>query len=147
MILVIDTKRGINCYFYSRMSFAFPKREKLKSRKTLERLFAEGRSLTKFPLRMIFLETTSPGQPPVQVAVTVPKRNFKRAVDRNRIKRLLRESYRQNKGLIFNNIEGNFAFLFLYLGKELPTFKQVEQSMLTIFRQFNELLNDEKELK
>lgn len=123
------------------MSHNFPKKEKLKSKKVIERLFQEGRSLTKYPLRLIYLKTPLPV--PVQVVVSVPSRTFKKAVSRNRIKRLMRESYRINKALVFNNTEGNFAFLFLYLGKEIPTFKEIDRPMLALLQQFIARKNDE----
>jgi len=126
------------------MSFKFPKKEKLKSKKLIKRLFNEGQSISKFPLKLIYLETELPDNVKIQAGVTVPKKNFKSAVKRNRIKRLLRESYRLNKYLIFNNIEGNFAFLILYLGKELPQYHEVEENMKFIFQKFIIDIKDEK---
>jgi ribonuclease P protein component len=124
------------------MSQKFPRKEKLKSDKVIGQLFQEGRSLTKFPLRLLYMETPLPA--PVQATVSVPRRSFKKAVERNRIKRLIRESYRRNKAVVFNNTEGNFAFLFLYLGKEIPTFKEVEQPMIGLLQQFIARKNDEE---
>lgn len=116
------------------MSFSFSKKEKLKSRKLIEQLFQEGKSITNFPLKLFYLNTAEDQEAKIKVAVSVPKRNFKKAVDRNRIKRLMRENYRLNKGSLFNNIEGNFAFLILYLGKEMPDNKKIESSLEGIFR-------------
>lgn len=124
------------------MSQHFPRKEKLKSDKVIERLFQEGRSLTKFPLRLLYLQTSL--SVPIQATVSVPRRSFKKAVSRNRIKRLIRESYRKNKDIVFNNTEGNFAFLFLYLGKEIPTFKEVERPMIGLLQQFIARKNDEE---
>lgn len=126
------------------MSFTFPKKEKLKSPKLIEQLFAEGQSITRFPLRLLYLETELPGETQVQAAVTVSRRSFRNAVNRNRIKRLMRESYRHNKALVFNNIEGRFAFLFLYLGKEIPTFKEMERSMQSLLQNFIARKKDEE---
>lgn len=129
------------------MSFRFPKKEKLKSRKLIELLFAEGRAITRFPLRLLYLETELPKDTQVQATVTVSRKAFRNAVARNRVKRLMRESYRLNKALVFNNIEGNFAFLFLYLGKEMPTFKEVERSMQSLLKNFIARKNDEEASK
>ncbi|WP_425235099.1 ribonuclease P protein component [Ulvibacterium sp.] len=125
------------------MSFAFPKKEKLKSRKLFDILFAQGKTITKYPVKLIYLKTELPNDAKIQTAVAVPKRSFKSAVKRNRIKRLLREAYRLNKAIVFNNSEGNFAFLFLYLGKEMPNYKTVEQSIRTILQKFNNTIIDE----
>ncbi|TLF46532.1 ribonuclease P protein component [Maribacter aurantiacus] len=115
---------------------SFGKREKLKSQKRIGQLFTEGKSLSSFPLKLIFLEDAHQ-EVPIKAAVTVPKKNFKSAVHRNKIKRLLRESYRLNKGLVFNNTQGNFAFLFLYLGKEMPAFVDIESKMKSLLEKFN----------
>ncbi len=144
MTAIMAGSGHINCYFCAHMSFRFPKREKLKSKKIIEQVFREGRSITRYPLRLIYLETPLPRDTPIQAGVTVSRRAFKKAVSRNRIKRLMRESYRLNKGLVFNNIEGNFAFLFLYLGKEMPTFKALDKGMQTLLQQFNARKNDEE---
>ncbi len=116
--------------------FAFPKNEKLKSKKLIEQLFAKGSSISKHPVKLIYLKTELPKDVKIQVGVSVAKKRFKSAVKRNRIKRLLRESYRLNKHQIFNNIEGNFAFLFLYIGKEIPNFSELEEAMLAVLEKF-----------
>ena len=118
------------------MSHTFPKKEKLKSRKRFDQLFAEGKSVTSFPLKLIYLETSLPENVKIQAGVTVSKKKFKRAVDRNRIKRLLREAYRLNKHLVFNNSDSSFAFVFLYLGKEIPSFVEVDKAMKDILAKF-----------
>ncbi len=118
--------------------FSYPKSEKLKNKKIIDQLFSEGKSVSKYPLKLIYLQIVASPNTQIQTGVTVPKRNFKSAVKRNRIKRLLREAYRLNKQEVFNNTEGRFAFLFLYLGKEVPTFKQVEKGMKAVLQRFLE---------
>lgn len=119
----------------------FGKKEKLKSKKRIAQLFEEGKVLTVYPLKLIYLKGME--QPSkIQAAVAVPKKNFKSAVARNRIKRLLRESYRLNKAVVFNNTQGEFAFLFLYLGKETPTFQELQHKMKSLLQKFNALAHE-----
>ena len=115
---------------------SFPKKEKLTNKKLFEALFTEGKSLHEFPVKLIYLPSNFSDGARVKVAVVAPKRKFKTAVDRNRIKRLMREAYRLNKPLIFNNIERNFAFIFLYLGKKAPSFDEVEIAMKKLLDAF-----------
>jgi ribonuclease P protein component len=117
------------------MRFRFPKVEKLKHEKQIQELFEKGDSITSFPLKLIYLASDNK-RARFCVGFTVPKRNFKSAVQRNRIKRLLREGYRLNKHLIFNKTEGSYAFIFLYLGKEIPSFQEVEDHIITILNKF-----------
>ena len=114
----------------------FPTKEKLKSKKLFEALFNEGKNLREFPLKLIYLKTDTQDNVPIKVGVVAPKKKFKKAVDRNRVKRLLRESYRLNKPLIFNNIEGTYAFLFLYLGNTMPSFDEVDKAMKQLLDTF-----------
>lgn len=125
-------------YFCTVMLFTFAKKEKLKSKKLIEKLFAEGKSISNYPIKLIYLPSDLPEDIKIQAGVAVPKKNFKSAVKRNRIKRLLRETYRLNKHPIFNNSEGGFAFLFLYLGKEMPDYQKIEKGMKGVLGKFLE---------
>ena len=129
------------------MSSKFPKKEKLKSEILIKRLFEEGKSITSYPLKLIYLPVNSLAEVKIQCGVAVSSRNFKSAVKRNRIKRLLRESYRLNKEKKINNIEGGFAFLFLYLGKEMPRYEDVERHMKVIIKQFLIKISNEDPVK
>ena len=91
----------------------FTRSERLKSRKRIEALFRAGKSFNAFPLK-VFYQWEGDGA--TLIGFGAPKRNFKRAVDRNRIKRLLRESWRLQK----EPLPGLQAFI-IYTGKELPT--------------------------
>jgi len=126
------------------MDFKLPKQERLKSKKLIERVFLEGRSITVFPLRLIFLDTELPEDVPFQIAVVAPKRHFKSAVERNRIKRLIREAYRLNKHHIFNNTKGQFALVILYLGKETPTYSKIEVGIKALLTKFLKQISHEK---
>ena len=117
------------------MSERFPKNEKLKSKKHLDLLFSEGKSVNAFPVKLVFtpLENASTHK----TGVSAPKRKFKKAVDRNRIKRLLREAFRKNKHLI-DNTEQKYALLFIYLGKEPPTYSTVFSTVEKLLHKFVE---------
>ena len=91
--------------------------------------------MTRFPVKLFYLPMEEQ-ETRLKTTVSVPKKNFKKAVARNRIKRLLREAYRHNKDLIFNNIEGNYAFLILYLGKEIPQYGEIDSALKDVFRRF-----------
>ncbi|MDO1512888.1 ribonuclease P protein component [Maribacter confluentis] len=123
------------------MDQTFGKKEKLKSKVLITKLFDEGKGISSFPLKLIYLPVTNHSVS-FKTGVTVSKRNFKSAVDRNRIKRLLREAYRRNKALVFNNTDGNYAFLFLYLGKEMPSFEQLDHKMKLVLNKFKLQINE-----
>ncbi|MEC3906238.1 ribonuclease P protein component [Tamlana sp. 2201CG12-4] len=118
------------------MPATYPKKEKLKSKKLIDQLFTEGQSVSAFPLRLVFLPTTFEDNLIAKTGVSVSKRNFKTAVSRNRIKRLMREAYRLNKAVYFNNLETQYAFMILYIGKDKPTFTQIETKMNILFKKF-----------
>jgi len=111
------------------MDTSYSKKEKLKSKKLIELLFVEGQSVSVYPLRLVYLKTAFSDGVNIKTGVSVSKRHFKSAIDRNRIKRLLREAYRLNKPLYFNNFSTQCAFMILYIGSEKPTFEEVNKAM------------------
>jgi ribonuclease P protein component len=124
------------------MKYTLGKEERLKSRKLIERIYQEGSSVKAFPLRMMFLQTKHTSNFPCQVGVSVPKRNFKLAVSRNRIKRLMRETYRLQKEIVYTNLEEPYVFMISYLGREEWRYEDLHQKMeklLTLF--VNEVKN------
>ena len=118
------------------MKFTYNKKEKLKSKKLIDQLFTEGKSVSVYPLRLVFLRTNFNENIIAKTGVSVGKKNFKAAVERNRIKRLIREAYRLNKPQYFNNITTQYAFMILYIGKTKPTFNEVESKMNLLFEKF-----------
>ena len=113
----------------------FNKEEKLKSRKLIEQVFAEGKAISANPLRLIYVMPSQPMEFPVKVGVSVSSRNFKKAVDRNRIKRLLREAYRLNKSALTDHARKNnlqFAAFILYTDRILPEFELINEKMQVI---------------
>lgn len=110
--------------------FSFHKNERLCSKKVIDKLFAEGKSVFVYPVKIVYLETTLPVKNHVQAGFTVGKRNFKRAVKRNLIKRLMREAYRLNKQKFYDQIgEKQIAVFFIFTGKEISDYKQIETAI------------------
>ena len=110
------------------------KRERIVSRKLIELLFSKGssRSTSVFPLRIVFMEKArEEGEEPVQILVSVSKRHFKRAVKRNRVKRQIREAYRQHKSILAGRIpeDKSIALAFIWQADELIDSQQVERSV------------------
>ncbi|HEX8278337.1 MAG TPA: ribonuclease P protein component [Segetibacter sp.] len=109
----------------------YNKTEKLKSRKQIEHLFDRGKSFSVFPIKVLydFVENSDFN---LQAGVTVSSRNFKKAVSRNRVKRVLREAYRLEKMPLQNMLreqEKSMILFFIYIGKELPVFAEVHGKM------------------
>lgn len=127
----------------------FYNKERLKSRKEIGRLFGkDGQSVNAYPIRLAFAKTEEVrGTFPFQAAFVVPKRRFKKAVDRNRIKRQLREAYRLKKGIINAHTEGQqapdrqYALLFIYTGKEEMEYKYLERKMTKVLTKLAEAVN------
>ena len=116
-------------------SASYNKKEKLKSRKLIEQIFAEGKSVSVPPLRLVYLKPPDMLDVPVKAGVSVSSRNFKKATDRNRIKRLLREAYRLNKAELTANAEATgqqLAIFIIYTDRSLPTFEQLNSKMQLI---------------
>ncbi len=118
------------------MNLKYSKKDKLKSKKLIEKLFSEGKVITLFPLRLVYLKTSFEDGSVVKTGISVSKKLHKKAIDRNKIKRLLREVYRLNKPKYFNNSSTPYAFMILYIGKEKPTFDGVNAKTRLLFQKF-----------
>lgn len=125
----------------SKISFSFGKEERLKSRKTIDKLFKNGQSFGQFPLRVVWMELdTAMGSSPVQFALTVPKKKFKRASDRNRIRRLIREAYRLQKPYFYDRLPEQLeqlAMMIIYTGREMPDHETIEVAMKQLLRRLS----------
>lgn len=108
-------------------NFSLLKTERLCREKEIQELFQRGSSFHLYPLRVIYLPQSAPDLPH-QALFSVPKRNFKRAVDRNKLKRRMREAYRLNKGRLPPMPTRKLAFV--YIGTELATFDTIQKSLL-----------------
>jgi ribonuclease P protein component len=111
----------------------FGKQEHLCSLTQIQKLFHEGHSFFRHPVKLYWLPGDWTGKPVVKVLVSVSKRNFKKAVDRNYIKRLLRECYRRNKAIAEEGLTGkNCYFALVYSGKEIPAYKSLEPIIIKL---------------
>ncbi len=113
-------------------SSTFPKEERISSQKEIDYLFNKGNSFVTYPLRVIYVERELISDIPVSILVSVSKKRFKRAVKRNRMKRLIRESYRLNKsGLssFLSSQKKGLLVAFLYLNNELCNYSEMEIAM------------------
>ena len=117
------------------MNNTLGKKERLKSRKLIERLFEEGTSIKNFPYRLVYIVTEKSSN---QSSFSVPKRNFKKAVDRNRIKRLIKEAYRLEKENVFEGLNFHYAFMITYLGKKEPIFFDAQKKIRELLKLFVE---------
>ncbi len=118
------------------MAFTYPKAVKLKSKKTIDQLFSEGKSVARFPLRLVYLAVDADDEPS-KMGVSVSKKYFKKAVDRNYYKRVLRECYRLNQSLLTQN-ESNkkYVMMLLYQSAERLSYQEVDQKTKELFQKF-----------
>ena len=115
--------------------FTYSKTEKLKSRKIIDLLFSEGKSVSKYPLRLVYAPTEGVEEK-LLFGVSVSKRNFKNAVDRNYFKRVLRECYRLNKHLLYENLDKPYAMMFFYQTKERLSYQEIQEKTLQLFEKW-----------
>lgn len=111
------------------MNFTFPKSQHLKSKKLIGEIFEKGKKIHHYPLLVYYL----PCESDAKIGVTVSKRNFKRAVDRNQIKRYLRESFRLNQ----HQLKAPSHMMIVYIGKEIQPFSKIEKSFLKVVDSIN----------
>ena len=112
------------------------KSQRLKSRKTIDALFKAGKSFSVFPFRVLYLMLDE-SMAPLQAGFSAPTKNFKKAVDRNRIKRLIKESYRLHRHLLEKVVleKGiKLSVFFIYTGKELPDQELVTNKISVILQ-------------
>ncbi|MEG1375690.1 MAG: ribonuclease P protein component [Myroides sp.] len=121
------------------MNHTYPKTEKLKKKKYIDLLFSEGRTVTKYPLRLVYVPVKDLDVP-LQMGVSVSKRYFKKAVDRNYFKRVLRECYRLNKELLLNDLKEPYVMMFFYQTKERLTYQEIEEKTKKLFEKFVDTL-------
>lgn len=120
------------------MSETFPFSEKLKSKILIDKLFTEGNNLKQFPLKLIYLPINNPEISTCKTGVSVPKRNFKKAVDRNYLKRLMREAFRKNKYLVESNLKQNYALMFIYTSRKKHEYQEISDCIVQLLNKLIE---------
>ncbi len=117
--------------------FTFAKVERLCSKKYIDKLFEKGseanESLFSYPFRVVYTKEKTAENTLPQILVSVSKRNFKKAVDRNTVKRRIKEAYRLNKHLFLEN-DLPKQMVIMYLNKEILTFLEIEEKLKLIFK-------------
>ena len=126
------------------MDFSYPKAEKLKSKKIIDLLFTKGKSVGKYPLRLVYVAHDFEEKVPLKMGVSVSKKYFKNAVDRNYFKRVLRECYRLNKRLLTDNIEAKYCCMFFYQTNEKLTSSEINEKTIQLFEKFVKTIQEEK---
>ncbi len=118
-------------------SASFSKQERLCYKPLIDAVYKNGKNLKVFPFRMVWLEGKLPQQVPAQMLITVPKKQFKKAVSRNRIKRLMREAYRQNKQPLWKHLikkDTQCAMMLIYIGKGDPNYPDIEHKIIVLLQ-------------
>jgi ribonuclease P protein component len=117
------------------MPFAIPRNIKLKSRKSIETLFTSGKAVRKGAVRAVYSPINNAGN--TQVGFSVSKRFFKKAVDRNRVKRVMREAYRLNQQVLESQEATHLNIMFIYQSNKLPDFKVLNELFPKILKELN----------
>lgn len=121
--------------------YTFEKKEKLCSKLTISALFKSGKSFKEYPIRVIYLPL-SESDAAAKLLISVPKKRFKKAVTRNKIKRQIRETYRLNKPEIIEDWQARgkyFALAFVYIGSDIPEYRDLHAVMKRILEKLNSL--------
>ncbi|MBZ4044613.1 ribonuclease P protein component [Flavobacterium hibisci] len=128
------------------MNFTYPKNERLKSKTTIGLLFSEGKSVSKYPLRLVYCQADENSEEKIKIGVSVSKKYFKKAVDRNYFKRVLRETYRLNKHLLWDNVHQPYSLMFFYQTKDRLTYEEINTKTVQLFEKFIQQINKIQDL-
>ncbi len=135
--------------FYSMgQQFRFTKQEKLTGETVVTELFLQGASFIAYPVRVVWSASKSEDSPSLKVLMSVPKKKLKHAVDRNRVKRLLREAYRLQKEeltILVAEQHLQVRMAFVWIPNEVLDYAKVEKKVLDALSKMQKLLSSEKQ--
>ena len=121
--------------------YTFGKKEKLCSKLAIDALFKSGKSFKQYPIRVMYMPLEE-SDSAAKLLISVPKKRFKKAVSRNSIKRLIRETYRLNKPDLIDNWQAQgkyFALAFVYIGNDIPDYNDLNVTMKRILEKLKSL--------
>jgi len=119
--------------------YTFSKKERLNSKKNIHQLFESGSTFFTYPFKVYYhFDEVADDSSPAAVLFSVGKKQFKNAVDRNKVKRLCREVYRLNKHILLDKLEekkSNLQIAFIFVGKTIPDFLDLQTKMQKVLNQ------------
>jgi len=118
----------------------FKKSERLCSKVLIERLIATGNHISVFPFKLMWMPIEE-SNAAAKIVISVPKRNFKKAVDRNKIKRRIREAYRKNKNTLYGEL-GNkkIVLMIVFVSKEKEPYKVIEEKTIELIHKLTKTI-------
>jgi ribonuclease P protein component len=128
--------------------FRFPKSARISSKKDIDRLFDKGESFIAYPLRIVYRSDVeaNPSESGISILISIPKRRIKRAVDRNRLKRLVRETFRLNQHRITPPEHTRLQIAFMYIANEITSYAHIEKAMWKAIGTLNSQTNKNQPL-
>lgn len=129
----------------NKIRYTLGKQERLKSRKLIDQLFKEGKFFSVFPIRVVWqYQQNTSGI--LQAGFTVSTKHFKKAVHRNRIKRLMKEAYRLQKNDLQNDVDAvnkQLVIFLMYVGKDIPGYPLITEKINSILKRLQKIVHEE----